>query len=164
MDDPGPIHDPACRPGIVQARAFDDRLAREAVQGRVGDARHCPPGGLGAENAGAPGRNEMRERKFSRPAIIIDSQVPQDCQHREENQTGSDHLFFEGCFQFSTFDERTQEMANAMVGAPINAIRHSCRVRGISDEGSRRDLIIRVCLSHHMSRARGGDWEKGKQR
>ena len=104
----------------------------------------------------------MRERKLSRP-IISDSQVPHGCQHREENQTGSDHLFFEGCFQFSTFDERTQEMANAMVGAPINALRHSCRVRGISDEGSRRDLIIRVCLSRHNSRARGGTGSRGSK-
>ena len=95
----------------------------------------------------------MRERKLSRHQTVPIS--PHDSQQREENQSGSsnDHLFFEGCEQFSTFDERAREMATAMIGSLINAIRHSCRVRGISDEGSRRDLIIKVCLSHnHTSR------------
>ena len=61
------------------------------------------------------------------------------------------------------FDERTKEMANAMIGALRNAIRHSCRVRGISDEGSRRDLIIRVCLSHHNSRGNYVPQNRGSQ-
>ena len=101
----------------------------------------------------------MRERKLSRHQRVPIS--PHDSQHREENQAGSDHLFFEGIEQFSTSDERTREMAIAMIGSPINAIRHSCRVGGISDEGSRRDLVIQICLSHNnTSRVTlGGGWE-----
>jgi len=153
QDEPGSIHDPACRQDNLQARALDDCVARENVQGRIRVARDCSPRGPREENSSVPGRNEMRERKLSRHQTVPIS--PHDSQQREENQSGSsnDHLFFVGCEQFSTFDERTREMATAMIGSPINAIRHSCRVRGISDEGSRRDLIIKVCLSHnHTSR------------
>ena len=107
------------------------------------------PRGPREENSSVPGRNEMRERKLSRHQTVPSS--PHDSQQREENQSGSsnDHLYFEGNEQFSTFDERTREMAIAMIGFPKNAIRHSCRVRGISDEGSRRDLIIKISLSHN---------------
>ena len=48
-------------------------------------------------------------------------------------------------------NERTREMAKVMIGSQIEAIRLSCRVRGVSDQGSRRDLIIKICKSHQSS-------------
>jgi len=56
--------------------------------------------------------------------------------------------FFEGSSVFARWPAHVQSMAVAMIESPIEALRRACILRQVSCEGSRRELILRICEQH----------------
>ena len=56
--------------------------------------------------------------------------------------------FFCNCADYIRLEPQIQQMAVAMIDTNINALRKNCEMRALKTDGSRRELIIRVCQSH----------------
>ena len=67
-----------------------------------------------------------------------------------QSQLDCDFLDKHGLFdsRFAELPARAQSMAKAMVHSHIDKLRSNCRMRRISQLGSRSDLILRICRDH----------------
>ena len=101
----------------------------------------CTSSGIHQQGIGSESSVPIGQNRLNILTRVINPTDPVDNNEHEPS-------IFEGCQQYHSLSARMQDYAIRMSTADIQALRSACCIKGLGMDGTRKDLILKLCCDH----------------